>query len=82
MLSVIHQSKLWELMQRRDATGKPEEFDLQYCKKGTGELVSYRRCVLTSIHAKGSTINVLVDGDTKTLRRCLITKYNDKKVIF
>ena len=82
MLQVIHQSKLWELMQRRDAAGQPEKFDLQYCKKGTGELVTYRGCVLTSIHARGATVNIMVDDEVKTLRRCLITKFNDKKVIF
>lgn len=39
--------------------GRPVEFSLQYCKRSTGELVTYERAVLTSFHSAGSTINVL-----------------------
>lgn len=28
--------------------GRPVEFSLQYCKRSTGELVTYERAVLTS----------------------------------
>ena len=33
----IHQSKIWEIMERRQ-DGKPIEFSIQFCKKSTGEL--------------------------------------------
>ena len=70
-------------MERRE-NGRPVEFSLQYCKKITGELCNYERCVLTSVHSAGATLNVLVDGEgqPKKLRRCLITRINGMKVYF
>lgn len=70
-------------MQRR-VDGKPIEFSIQYCKKSTGELITYPKAVLTSIHSKGSTINVLPLGESKPrkIRRCLITRFNGIKVYF
>jgi hypothetical protein len=79
----IHQSKIWEIMERRQ-DGKPIEFSIQFCKKSTGELVTYDRAVLTSFHSSGSTINVLPAGEAtpRKIRRCLITKFNNLKVYF
>lgn len=70
-------------MQRR-SNGRPEPFSLQFCKLQTGELVTYDRCVLTSFHAEGGTVNVLPEGyDTpRKVRRCLITRINGMKVYF
>lgn len=64
--------------------GRPVEFSIQFCKKSTGELITYDRVVLTSFHSKGSTINVLPVGEAapRTIRRCLITRFNQFKVIF
>lgn len=64
--------------------GRPVEFSIQFCKKSTGELITYERVVLTSFHSKGGTINVLpVGSDTpRKIRRCLITRFNNFKVIF
>ena len=42
----IHQSKIWQIMERRK-DGKPLEFSIQLCKKSNGELVTYDRAVLT-----------------------------------
>lgn len=79
----IHQSKIWKLMERRQ-DGRPVEFSIQYCKKSTGELVTYERVVLTSFHSNGSTINVLQVGEAtpRKIRRCLITKFYNLKVYF
>lgn len=68
--------------QRKD--GRPVEFSIQFCKKSTGELVTYERAVLTSFHSAGSTINVLQAGESipRKIRRCLITRFNHFKVIF
>ena len=33
----------------RYADGKPIEFSIQFCKKSTGELITYERAVLTSL---------------------------------
>lgn len=64
--------------------GRPVEFSLQYCKRSTGELVTYERAVLTSFHSEGSTINVLPTGESspRKIRRCLITRINNLKVYF
>ena len=53
MLDRIHQSKITEIMEKRK-DGRPVEFSLQYCKRSTGELVTYERAVLTSFHSEGS----------------------------
>ena len=37
----------------RYADGKPIEFSIQFCKKSTGELITYERAVLTSFHSSG-----------------------------
>lgn len=70
-------------MERRQ-DGRPVEFSIEYCKKSTGELVTYDRAVLTSFHSDGSTINVLPAGETtpRKIRRCLITRFNHLKVYF
>lgn len=64
--------------------GRPIEFSIQFCKKSTGELVTYECAVLTSFHSAGSTINVLPVGEDapRKIRRCLITRFNHYKVIF
>lgn len=83
MLDRIHQSKIIEILEKRK-DGKPVEFLLQFCKRSTGELVTYERAVLTSFHSKGSTINVLPAGEStpRKIRRCLITRINNLKVYF
>lgn len=63
----IHQSKIWQIMERRK-DGKPLEFSIQFCKKSNGELVTYDRAVLTSFHSSGSTINVLPCGEVTPKR--------------
>lgn len=66
--------------QRKD--GKPVEFSIQFCKKSTGELITYPRVILSSFHSSGSTLNILQVGETtpRTIRRCLITQFNNLKV--
>lgn len=70
-------------MEKRQ-NGRPVEFSLQYCKRSTGELVTYERAVLTSFHSAGSTINILPagEGSPRKIRRCLITRINNLKVYF
>lgn len=83
MLDRIHQSKITEIMERR-RNGRPLEFALQYCKRSTGELVTYERAVLTSVHSRGGTVNILPAGESspRKIRRCLITRINGMKVYF
>ena len=51
--------------------GKPIEFSIEFCKKSTGELITYERAVLSSFHSSGSTVNILQ-----------ITRFNNIKVYF
>lgn len=83
MLDRIHQSKIIDILEKRQ-NGRPVEFSMQYCKRSTGELVTYERAVLTSLHSRGSTINVLPAGEStpRKIRRCLITRINNLKVYF
>lgn len=83
MLDRIHQSKIIDILEKRQ-NGRPVEFSMQYCKRSTGELVTYERAVLTSFHSRGSTINVLPaeESTPRKIRRCLITRINNLKVYF
>lgn len=83
MLDRIHQSKVIDIMQQRK-DGKPVEFSITYCKKSTGELITYPAAVITSVHSKGSTVNIMEVGDYKprSIRKCLITRINNLKVYF
>jgi hypothetical protein len=78
----IKQSKLWAEMERKDASGTPVPFSLAFVKKSTGEIVQVPKCTCTSIHSKGSTLNIMLDGETrpKTIRKCLIIAFNGASV--
>jgi hypothetical protein len=78
----IHWSKLWDLMQRTDAKGAPIPFQLKFVKLKTGEVREYTSCVLTSFHSKGTTLNVLPEGEShpKTINRVTIIEFNKHRV--
>lgn len=78
---LIHWSKIWEIMQRRDAKGNLIPFQIKFAKRSTGEIVEYPVCYFTSIHTKGSTVNVMQEGEQRprTIRRCLIVEFNHHK---
>lgn len=80
----VHHSKLIDILQQKGADGKPREHRIQYCKKMTGELVTYERATLTSFNAKGDTVNLLVEGEStpKKLRRCLILAIDNIKIYY
>ena len=82
MVKRIHWSRLWELMERKDANGNPLPFQLKFVKVKTGEIREYPRCVLTSFHSKGATLNVLPEGETKPkkIRRITIIEFNKHRV--
>ena len=77
----IHQSKIWEIMERKDKAGNPIPFSFQYAKMD-GTLKTYENAVLSSIYSKGATVNIITKGDNKphTFRKILIIKINNKKV--
>lgn len=78
---LIHWSDMLRDMQRREADGRYVAFDCWYAKKN-GELKHYPHCRLSSIHYRGTTVNVLVgtDKQPKTLRKILFVRYNGQKV--
>ena len=60
---------------------QPKPFSFQYAKKN-GELATYENATLTSIHSKGSTVNIMLNGEVKpkSFRRICITRFNEFKV--
>jgi hypothetical protein len=82
MQKLIHWSKIWSLMERTDEKGKPIPFQIKFVKQSTGEVREYESCILTSFHSKGSTLNVLHDGESrpKTIRRVTIIEFNKHRV--
>jgi hypothetical protein len=81
-MSRIHWIKMLELMTKKDEKGKSADFSIDFVKKSTGEIVSLNNCSCTSIHAKGSTINIKSEHEVrpKTIRKCLIINYNGMEV--
>jgi len=78
----IHRSRLIDLMLVKQPNGAPKEFSFRFCKRSTGQLVTWNRVVLTSFHAKGGTINIKLcnSEEIKTIRLCLITRFNNLTV--
>jgi len=69
-------------MQRTDAAGNPLPFDIKFVKLSTGEVREYKRCILTSIHSAGSTLNILPEGEyrPKTIKKVSIIEFNQHRV--
>lgn len=78
---LIHWSKIWDIMHRRDAKGNLIPFQMKFAKQSTGEIKEYPACYLTSFHSKGGTINVIEEGALRPrkIRRCLIVEFNHHK---
>lgn len=77
MRKLIKQSRIWEIMERLDAQGNPLPFQLKFVKSN-GEVKEYPRCILTSMHSKGTTLNVLPEGEIqpRTISRITIIQFN------
>ena len=69
-------------MEMRNKDGSAVRHQLRYVKKGSGELVNVPECTITSIHAKGSTVNMLITGEPhpRTIRKCLIVEFNGAQI--
>lgn len=81
MQKLIKQSRLWEIMERTDANGKPLPFQLKFVKEN-GEVREYKNCVLTSFHSAGTSLNVLPEGEVRprSIRRITIIEFNHIRV--
>lgn len=73
----IHQSKIWAEIEQKDKRGNNKPFSFSYAKKD-GTIAEYSNAVLSSIHYKGSTINIMLPGEVKphTFRRICFLTFN------
>lgn len=58
------------------------EFSLEFV--GTsGEIIQGKRCICTSFHSKGNTMNIKFcdSGQVRKVRRCSITRVNEQEVV-
>lgn len=80
MENLIKQSQIWAIMEEK-LNGKAKPFTFQ-CAKKNGELCTYENAILTSIHSKGKTFNVMLPGEVKPkkFRKILVTRFNEFKV--
>ena len=77
----IHLSKIWAEMESKDDRGNPVPFSFRYAKKD-GTLGSYSHAVLSSMHFKGATVNILPEGEKrpKSFRKICFLSFNDFKI--
>ena len=83
----IKQSDVWELMQTKDERGRYKMFSFSYVRlnesrEGNGRPGSIEAAVFSSIHAKGSTVNIRIKGERfpRKFIRCMIVRINGKKI--
>lgn len=57
------------------------EFSLKFVAE-SGEIIHAKRCICTSFHSKGRTMNIkfIPSGEVRTVRRCTIIAFNDTEV--
>lgn len=77
-------------MQRKDERGQYKMFSFSYVRlnesrEGNGQpgsIERYEAGVFSSIHAKGSTVNIRVRGERfpRKFIRCMIIRINGKKI--
>jgi len=75
--SMIHISRIPQIMERKDRHGKPVPFSLKYVKVSTGEIIEISNAVLTSTYHYG-TVNIML-LESKQLRKLhlpLIVEFN------
>lgn len=85
----IKQNAVWVEMQRKE-NGKYKPFSFSYVRlnesrEGNGKAGSiehYPVAYFSSIHSKGSTVNIRLQGEQfpKKFVRCMIIKVNGKKI--
>lgn len=86
----IKQSEVWDVMQQKDERGRYKMFSFAYVRLNEsregnglpGSIEHYEAGVFSSIHAKGSTVNIRIRGELfpKKFIRCMIISINGKKV--
>jgi len=85
----IKQTAVFVEMQRKE-NGRYRPFGFSYVRLSdsregngeTGSIVHYPVAYFSSIHATGDTVNIRIQGDIhpKKFLKCMIIKFNSKKV--
>lgn len=78
---LIKQARLWDLMERKQADGSPLPFQLKFVKSD-GSIRELERCIITSMHSSGTTLNVREAGKMRPrkIRRITIIEFNNIRV--
>ena len=74
-------------MQQKDDRGRYKMFSFSYVRlnesrEGNGSIENYEVAYFSSIHAKGSTVNIRIRGERfpRKFIRCMIIRINGKKI--
>mgnify|MGYP000860141149 CR=1 FL=1 len=80
-IKLIKQARIWDIMERTDSQGKRLPFQIKFVKQN-GEIKEYEKCVLTSFHSAGATLNVLPENEyfPHKIRRVTIIEFNHIRV--
>ena len=86
----IKQSDVWAVMQKKDDRGRYKMFSFSYVRLNEsregngspGSIEDYEVAYFSSIHAKGSTVNIRIRGERfpRKFIRCMIIRINGKKI--
>lgn len=73
-MSIINLSNIHKVIEKG-------EFSMMFVAK-EGNIVSADRCICTSFHSAGRTLNIkfIPSGQIRTVRRCTIINYNGQEV--
>lgn len=77
----LHLSKVWEFLTTKTGRDDYAKFSFTYAKKN-GILKTYNDAMFSSIHAKGSTVNLFVEGELKpkTFRRICFVEFDGHQI--
>jgi hypothetical protein len=79
---MIHVSRIYNVLNRRDKKGDPVPFDFKFVKKSTGSIVTGHDCICISSHFRGATINVKwPNGEIRKIYIRTIIEFNQNEVI-
>jgi hypothetical protein len=79
---MLHLSRIYDIIEKRDAKKRPVEFSIIFVKKSTGEKVFIPAATCTSTSFRPRTINIMVvaSGEIRKVRASLILAINETKI--
>jgi hypothetical protein len=79
---MIHVSRIYDVMNRKDNRGHPVPFDLKFVKTSTGSIVAGHGCVCLSSHFRGGTVNIKwPNGEIRKIYIRTLIEFNQNEVI-